>query len=154
MILNKNTIKRLGIALTLLTVYIIGTTGDLFAETAARVAEQTPKVSAELFTVNNLWMLIATFLVFIMHLGFATVESGLTRAKNTVNILFKNTFIVAIGLLTYSVVGFNLMYPGESWVFGKFFGFAGFGLANPEGTAGLINYADGNYTYYTDFLLR
>ena len=45
-------------------------------------------VSAEMFTVNNLWVLIAGCLVFIMHLGFATLESGLTRAKNTVNILF------------------------------------------------------------------
>ncbi|RMD82679.1 MAG: hypothetical protein D6815_08585, partial [Candidatus Dadabacteria bacterium] len=52
-----------------------------------------------LFTVNNLWMMIAAALVFIMHLGFATVESGLTRAKNTTNILFKNTFVVAAGIL-------------------------------------------------------
>ena len=47
-------------------------------------------VSEEMFTINNLWILISTFLVFIMHLGFATLESGLTRSKNTVNILFKN----------------------------------------------------------------
>jgi ammonium transporter, Amt family len=67
-----------------------------------------------MFTTNNLWMMVSTFLVFIMHLGFATVESGLTRAKNTVNILFKNTLIPAIGLLTYALVGFNLMYPGEA----------------------------------------
>ena len=53
-------------------------------------------VSAEMFTVNNTWMLVATFLVFIMHLGFAALESGMTRAKNTVNILFKNTAIIAI----------------------------------------------------------
>ena len=69
-----------------------------------------------LFTVNNIWMLVATALVFLMHLGFATVESGLTRAKNTVNILFKNFIIVAIGLLTYALLGFNLMYPGEAWI--------------------------------------
>jgi hypothetical protein len=50
-------------------------------------------ISIIMFTVNNTWMMVATFLVFIMHLGFATVESGLTRAKNTVNILFKNTLI-------------------------------------------------------------
>ena len=47
------------------------------------------QVSIEMFTINNLWILIATILVFIMHLGFATLESGLTRSKNTVNILFK-----------------------------------------------------------------
>lgn len=64
------------------------------------------------FIANNLWIMIAGMLVFIMHLGFATLESGLTRSKNTVNILFKNTAIVCLGLITYAVVGFNLMYPG------------------------------------------
>ncbi len=52
------------------------------------------------FTANNVWMMLAAGLVFIMHLGFATLESGLTRAKNTTNILFKNTFIISIGILT------------------------------------------------------
>ena len=64
-----------------------------------------------LFTVNNLWMMVATILVFVMHLGFASLEAGLVRSKNTVNILFKNTLIPAIGILTYVLVGFNLMYP-------------------------------------------
>ena len=87
------------------------------------MAEETSSVTAEqaLFTVNNTWMMVATLLVFIMHIGFATLETGLTRAKNTVNILFKNTAIVAIGLLTYAIVGFNLMYPGDFQI-GKFFG--------------------------------
>jgi Amt family ammonium transporter len=39
------------------------------------------------FTANNAWMMLCAGLVFIMHLGFATLESGLTRAKNTTNIL-------------------------------------------------------------------
>ena len=56
--------------------------------------------SQELYWLNNIWMMVATFLVFIMHLGFAMLETGLTRSKNTVNILFKNTGIIAIGLLT------------------------------------------------------
>ena len=38
-----------------------------------------------MFTVNNVWMMVATFLVFIMHLGFSTLEIGLTQSKNTVN---------------------------------------------------------------------
>ena len=66
-----------------------------------------------LFTVSNLWILIAAFLVFTMHLGFATLESGLCQSKNTVNILFKNVFIISIGILTYAFYGFNAMYPGE-----------------------------------------
>jgi Amt family ammonium transporter len=106
-----------------------------------------------IFTVNNLWVLIATVLVFIMHLGFATLEAGLVQKKNTVNILFKNTMIVAIGLLTYYVMGFNLMYPGADYA-GGFFGFAGFGIAAPDGAAAAIEYADGKYTYWTDFIFQ
>ena len=52
-------------------------------------------VSAGVFTANNVWMMLCAGLVFIMHLGFATLESGMTRAKNTTNILFKNTFIIS-----------------------------------------------------------
>ena len=64
-----------------------------------------------IFTINNLWILIATVLVFVMHLGFSMLEAGFVRRKNTVNILFKNAMIIAIGLLTYFIVVFNLMYP-------------------------------------------
>jgi len=107
-----------------------------------------------MFTANNIWMMVSTFLVFIMHLGFATLEAGLTRSKNTVNILCKNTMIVAIGLLTYAFWGFNLMYPGDAWIVGKFLGFSEFGLSAPEGAAGLIDYAGAGYTYWTDFLFQ
>lgn len=95
--------------------------------------------------------MIATILVFIMHLGFATLEAGLTRSKNTVNILFKNTIIPAIGLLTYALVGFNLMYPGADFA-GSIFGFGGFGLSLPEGWD-TVNYSEG-YTYFTDFIFQ
>ena len=102
------------------------------------------------FTANNVWMMLCAGLVFIMHLGFATLESGLTRAKNTTNILFKNTFIISIGVLTYALCGFNLMYPGE---FNGWLGFAGFGLdAGAEGNTPA--YASGGYTYWTDFLFQ
>jgi Amt family ammonium transporter len=107
-------------------------------------------VSAGQFTANNLWMMIAAALVFIMHLGFATLESGMTRAKNTVNVLFKNVFVICIGILTYYVVGFNLMYPGE---FNGILGFAGFGLS-PAADGMTTAYASGGYTYWTDFLFQ
>ena len=109
----------------------------------------------QFFVANNVWMLLATFLVFIMHLGFATLETGLTRSKNTVNILFKNTFIISAGILTYALMGFNLMYPGDfNLIGGGIFGFAGFGLSAPAGAEGLIEYADGSYTYHTDFIFQ
>lgn len=105
------------------------------------------------FTINNLWILIATMMVFIMHLGFATLEAGLVQQKNTVNILFKNVIILCIGLLTYYIAGFNLMYPGAEYA-GGVIGFSGFGLTLPEGAAGLVDYADGKYAYYTDFIFQ
>ncbi len=122
---------------------------SLFAQEAAGDAVSASDV---LFTVNNTWMMVATFLVFIMHLGFATLETGLTRAKNTVNILFKNTLIVSIGLLTYTLMGFNLMYPGDAWLLGKVLGFAGFGVGTDA--AGLTSAYNPGYTYWTDFLFQ
>ncbi|MFT6395909.1 MAG: Amt family ammonium transporter [Bradymonadia bacterium] len=103
------------------------------------------------FIIHNTWMLVAALLVFIMHLGFACLETGLTQAKNTVNILFKNICIVAIGVLTYAIVGFNLMYPGEAAA-GGWFGFAGFGV-NP-GVDGLTSAYNPAYTYWTDFIFQ
>lgn len=129
------------------------TTGALVATLALpaiALAEEEAGVTPGQFVANNIWMMLAAALVFIMHLGFASVESGLTRAKNTTNILFKNTFIICVGLITYFLVGFNLMYPGE---FNGYFGFAGFGLTPPEN--GMTpDYADGGYTYWTDFLFQ
>jgi Amt family ammonium transporter len=111
--------------------------------------------SDALFTANNTWMMLSAALVFTMHLGFAMVESGLTRAKNTTNILFKNTFIICCGILTYFLVGFNLMYPGEFGLIDGVLGFAGMGLdAGFAEGANTPAYADGGYTYWTDFLFQ
>ena len=67
----------------------------------------------DFFTTSMLWTVIAAALVFLMHLGFATLEAGLTQSKNTVNILFKNVFIISIGLISYAIIGFNTHYPGD-----------------------------------------
>ena len=110
-------------------------------------------MDAGLFTANNVWMMLATALVFFMHTGFAFLEIGLTRQKNTINILFKNIFIITGGLLLYYAFGFNLMYPGfEDGDLGLI-KFAGFGIAAPEGGM-TAEYADGGYTWWTDFLFQ
>lgn len=103
------------------------------------------------FIVDNLWILVATCLVFIMHIGFATLEAGFTQSKNTVNILFKNSMMLPIGLLTYAGWGFNLMYPGFAEGSSGFFAFAGWGL-NPSPEDMTSAYAD--YTYWTDFIFQ
>ncbi len=128
----------------------IATLAVLLAVTVPGAAGAEDGVTAGQFTANNVWMMLAAGLVFIMHLGFATLESGLTRAKNTTNILFKNTFVVSIGILTYALCGFSLMYPGE---FNGWLGWAGLGLALPE-NGNTPGYADGGYTYWTDFLFQ
>jgi len=90
-----------------------------------------------------------------MHLGFSFLEIGLTRQKNTINILFKNVFIICVGLLLYCLVGFNLMYPGFEEGAAGFFGFAGFGLEAPLNAAGTLDLAyNEGYTYWTDFLFQ
>ena len=104
-----------------------------------------------LLTTNNVWMMLCTALVFFMHLGFSFLEIGLTRQKNTINILFKNLFIICIGLLLYCLVGFNLMYPGD---FNGFLGFAGFGLEAPMKDGALDLAYNAGYTYWTDFLFQ
>lgn len=109
-------------------------------------------MDTSLFTANNLWMMLCIALVFIMHLGFSFLEIGLTRAKNTINILFKNIIIIIIGLLTYTVIGFSIMYPGEAFE-GGWIGFKSFGLALPENGLA-IDYAEGKYTYWTEFLFQ
>jgi Amt family ammonium transporter len=84
------------------------------------------------FGLSNLWVLIAAFLVFIMHLGFATLESGLTQSKNTVNILFKNVFIITSGLILYWAWGFYAMYPGDGWSIADIFAIGKPALGLPD----------------------
>jgi ammonium transporter, Amt family len=102
------------------------------------------------FLVDNIWLLISAGLVFIMHLGFATVESGLGQSKNTVNILFKNVFVICMGCLTYAVWGFNAMYPGD------FNGIFAMGSLIPNSTDAVADltsdYAD--YTLWADFIFQ
>jgi Amt family ammonium transporter len=106
----------------------------------------------DFFTISNLWILIAAGLVFIMHLGFATLESGLTQSKNTVNILFKNVFIICMGLLAYAAWGFNAMYPGD---FNGFFAMGSpFLMADYGGTDFSYGGTALCMTGYTDFIFQ
>ena len=98
-------------------------------------------------------MMICTALVFFMHLGFSFLEVGLTIQKNTINILFKNFFVITMGLIVYCAFGFNLMYPGEFGLIDGWLGFSEFGL-NPGADYDQLSYADGGYTYWTDFLFQ
>ena len=138
-------------ALPLLGLLLL-TAAPAFAQEAAETALTPDYV---MWTLNNLWIMLAGALVFIMHLGFASLESGLTQSKNTVNILFKNTMIISIGILTYALCGFNIMYPGD---FNGFFSLAavpGFITVSPADAEALLSpaYNEG-YTWYTDFFFQ
>ncbi|WP_186753961.1 ammonium transporter [Echinicola salinicaeni] len=126
------------------------------SEALAQGADLSADITQNLLTTNNVWMMLSTALVFIMHLGFAGVEAGFGQAKNTVNILFKNTVTPIIGIVSYAVCGFFLMYPGfdvPGW-----FGFDGAGWSMfwfaPENADVSAGYADAGYTYWTDFLFQ
>lgn len=110
----------------------------------------------DFFTTSMLWTVIAAALVFIMHLGFATLESGLTQQKNAVNIMFKNVFIISIGLISYAVIGFNTHYPGDfnNWIsFGSYIGdLSGPGMDDfSYGGVGLAMTAYGDFIFQAMF---
>ena len=72
---------------------------------------------SELSAVNTIWVLIGAALVFFMQAGFAMVEVGFTRAKNSGNIIMKNLLDLAIGTVIYWFVGFGIMF-GSGTVIG------------------------------------
>jgi len=119
----------------------------------ASIAEFEASADYAKFMIDNLWILMAAALVFIMHLGFATVESGLTQAKNSVNVIYKNLFILAVGIISYALVGFQLMYPGD---FNGFIGFGGFGIGyDASDPVGMLTPAYGlDMTIWSDFIFQ
>jgi Amt family ammonium transporter len=68
--------------------------------------------------LDTIWVMLAAFLVFFMNLGFALVESGFCRAKNAVNILFKNFVVFAVSSIAFLVFGFGLMFGDGTPLFG------------------------------------
>ncbi len=71
--------------------------------------------SALSVSIDTVWVLIASALVFFMQAGFAFAEAGFTRKKNTVNILTKNLVDFAVGSLVFWAVGFTLMFGLDKW---------------------------------------
>jgi len=142
--------KFLLLAVALLFTYALPVHADDHEAPAEEAVEETDPVADynelleaqgeyapayDFFTTSMLWTCIAAALVFLMHLGFATLESGLCQKKNVVNVLFKNVFIISIGVITYALFGFNTHYPGD------FNGWFSWG-----GTIGDLN-ADGGNTW-------
>lgn len=111
-------------------------------ETAAAPATaETPAAEADLgvgYALDNAVLFLAAVLVFFMQAGFAMVEAGFNASKNAVNILFKNSMDICIGVLLFYVIGFGLMYPGNYGVdttAHKYLAFGGFGLGGYKAAA-------------------
>ena len=64
--------------------------------------------------IDTLWVFLAAILVFFMNLGFASLEAGMARSKNTVNILSKNFIVFAVSSLGYMLLGWGLMFGGDN----------------------------------------
>lgn len=93
---------------------------------AAPAAAPAPLTVADLkVMLDTVWVLVTGFLVFFMNLGFATVESGMCRAKNCVNILAKNFVVFAITTLGYYALGWGLMFGSGTGSLAPYIGMDG-----------------------------
>lgn len=113
-----------------LLMVIFGAMLILLAPTAA-MAAATAETNA--VAIDTVWTLIAAFLVFLMQAGFAAVEMGFTRAKNSANIIMKNLMDFSVGSLAYWAVGFGIMFGADKM---GLFGSDGFFLAAGDPTTG------------------
>lgn len=90
---------------------------------AAAPAQKAPPSVDEILAshkvaMDTIWVLLTAFLVFWMNAGFALVESGLCRAKNTVNILAKNFVVFAISSIAFYIIGWGIMFGDGNSIFG------------------------------------
>ena len=98
------------------------------AEAVAPVAEAVAEeAESPIIPLDTVWVLIAAMLVFFMQPGFALVEAGMTRTKNTANILMKNFMDFSAGSVLYWALGFSIMFG-----VGGFLGWNGFGISEVE----------------------
>lgn len=82
----------------------------LFAQDTAPAIPKMADLSSLRIGLDTVWVLVTAMLVFWMNAGFALVESGLCRAKNTTNILAKNFIVFAVSTISYWVLGWGLMF--------------------------------------------
>jgi len=75
-------------------------------------------IVSEFSSMDTMWVLVGTALVFFMQAGFAMVETGFTRAKNAGNIIMKNLMDFACGSVVFWLIGYGIMYGGANGFFG------------------------------------
>jgi len=102
-------------------------TAALMGPLAASAMAADPDTKTIVTAIDAVWVMLAGALVFLMQAGFALVEAGFTRAKNTANIAMKNFMDFSIGALVYWAIGFGLAYGGST--LGGFVAYGGIGDA-------------------------
>lgn len=107
----------------------------LFSFPVAASAQTNVTAESVLQSVDMAWVMIAAFLVFFMHAGFAMVESGFTRSKNALNILMKNFMTMSIAAVLYFIVGYGIMFGTSG---GGIIGIDGFLLSGQEDQIGFF----------------
>ena len=78
--------------------------------------DTTYTITDLVLSLDTVWMLLAAMLVFFMQPGFALVEAGFTRTKNTANILMKNLLDFMLGSLLFWTVGFGIMFGAGGFI--------------------------------------
>ncbi|MFV2054835.1 MAG: ammonium transporter [Thiohalomonadales bacterium] len=89
--------------------------------------ELAAKIELVQFNLNIIWIMVAAALVMFMQAGFTALESGLTQAKNTINVAAKNMTDFIASVLVFWLMGYALMF-GDS--IGGWFGSSGFALSS------------------------
>ena len=124
----------------LLAAALILCAGPALAQVAptvgAPVAENPPPTAADIgFIFNSFMFLVTGFLVMFMACGFAMLEAGLVRAKNVTMQLTKNVALFSIAAVLYYLIGYRLMYPGDTWTISLYLGSFGLTSLQPVGLA-------------------
>ncbi|MFD1019237.1 ammonium transporter [Thalassobacillus hwangdonensis] len=98
-------------------------------------AQANTELEAVISSVDMIWVMLAAFLVFFMHAGFAMVETGFTRSKNALNILMKNMMTISIASVLFFVLGYGIMFGASAE---GLFGADGFFLIGKESDIGFF----------------
>lgn len=131
------------------TLIVLGAAGAILAAmTTPALAQADDPTAAVQAALDNAWVVLAGVLVFVMQAGFALLESGLTRVKNTANILAKNLADMCIGAVSFLAVGYGLAFGrGNAWWGAEGFFLAGRDLA-AVGSSGSGNLSTAAFFFF------
>lgn len=128
---------------------VLGAAGAVVAlGTTPAAAQAGDPASVVQAALDNAWVLLAGVLVFVMQAGFALLETGLTRVKNTTNILAKNLADICVGALAFLATGYAIAYGDGSPLWGaEGFFLAGYDLV-ATGSSGAGNLSVATFFFF------